>query len=68
MAGRRKNKTSEAIISRDRLSLEQAHSRIDSQMPITEKCDRADIVLDNSSTPEALRQQVDLALTRISMN
>jgi dephospho-CoA kinase len=54
----------ERLIERDRLSLEQAQSRIDSQMPITEKCDRADVVLDNSSTPEALWQQVDLALTR----
>ncbi|MBW4623606.1 MAG: dephospho-CoA kinase [Cyanosarcina radialis HA8281-LM2] len=58
----------ERLIARDRLSLEQARSRIDSQMPITDKCERADVVLDNSSTPEALWQQVDLALTTRSID
>ena len=49
------------MIERDRLSLEQAQSRINSQLPLAEKVDRADVVLDNSSTPEALLKQVDLA-------
>jgi dephospho-CoA kinase len=52
----------ERLIARDRLTLEQAQSRIDSQMPIADKCDRADVVLDNSSTLEALCKQIDLAL------
>lgn len=51
------------LMQRDRLSIEQARARIDSQMPIEEKCDRADVVLDNSSTLEALLKQVDAAVT-----
>lgn len=47
------------LIKRDRLTLEQAQARITSQMPIQEKCDRADVILDNSSTLEALLKQVD---------
>ena len=53
----------ERLMQRDRLTLEQAQARINSQMPIEEKCDRADIVLDNSSTLEALLKQVDAAFT-----
>lgn len=47
---------------RDRLSLEQAQTRINNQLPLPEKMARADVVLDNSSTLEALLKQVDLAL------
>lgn len=50
------------IMERDRLSPEQAQARINNQLPLPEKVARANIVLDNSSTPEALLQQVDLAL------
>jgi dephospho-CoA kinase len=50
------------IQQRDRLSFEQINSRIDSQMPIDQKIDRADRVLDNSSTLEALLDQIDTAL------
>jgi len=49
----------ERLIIRDRLTLEQAQARINSQMEITKKKVQADIVLDNSSTPEALYRQVD---------
>ena len=52
------------LIHRDNLTVEQAQARINSQMPISEKCDRADVVLDNSSTLEDLRQQVDLAIKK----
>ncbi|MBE9177445.1 dephospho-CoA kinase [Oculatella sp. LEGE 06141] len=47
---------------RDRLTVEQIQARIDSQLPIAEKRRRADVILDNSSTLEALQQQVDAAL------
>ncbi|MFB8791953.1 MAG: dephospho-CoA kinase [Potamolinea sp.] len=47
---------------RNRLNLEQAIARINSQLPLSEKVARADVVLDNSSTPEALLYQVDVAL------
>ena len=50
------------LIKRSRLTLEQATARINSQMPIEEKIARADVVLDNSSTLEALLNQVDAAL------
>lgn len=57
----------ELIQKRDRLSLEQTRARIDSQMAIDQKIDRADVVLDNSSTLEALLAQVDAALGRAKM-
>ncbi len=50
------------IIERDRFSPEQAQIRINNQLPLSEKVARADVVLDNSSTAEALLEQVDLAL------
>lgn len=54
----------ERLVARDRLSFEQAVSRIHSQMPIEEKCHLADVVLDNSSTQDYLLRQVDVALSR----
>ena len=50
------------LMQRENLTLEQAQVRIQSQMPITEKRDRADVILENSSTIEALIQQIDRAL------
>lgn len=50
------------LIERDRLTTEAAEARINSQMPIEEKCDRADIILNNSSTLKALLEQVDAAI------
>lgn len=47
------------LIKRDGLSLEQAEARINSQMSLEEKCQMADVVLDNSSSLEKLLQQVD---------
>jgi dephospho-CoA kinase len=47
---------------RDRLSTEQAQVRLNSQLPLQEKVARANVVLDNSSTPKGLLKQVDLAL------
>lgn len=51
------------LMQRNNLTLDEAKARINSQMSLEEKCDRADIVLDNSSTLEALFKQVDAALT-----
>ncbi len=50
------------LMQRDQLTLEQAQARINSQMPIQEKCDRADVILDNSSSLEVLLKQIDVAL------
>ena len=52
----------ERVVGRDRISPQAAQARIDSQMPLTEKVALADVILDNSSTEEALLQQVDDAL------
>lgn len=52
----------ERLQQRDRLSLEQIQARINSQMAIEKKIARADVVINNSSTPEVLYQQVDAAL------
>ncbi len=50
------------LMQRENLTLEQAQVRIKSQMPIQEKCDRADIVLDNSASLDQLFAQIDHAL------
>ncbi len=54
----------ERLMQRAKLTKAAAQARIDSQMPMTEKCDHADLVLDNSSTREALLQQIDAAMSR----
>lgn len=53
----------ERLMQRNNLTLEQAKARINSQMPLSEKCQKADVVLDNSSTLEHLYKQVDAALS-----
>lgn len=50
------------MIERDSLSVEQALFRINSQLSLQEKVARADVILDNSSTPKDIFQQVDLIL------
>jgi dephospho-CoA kinase len=50
------------LMRRDGLTLDQATARIASQMPIEEKRDRADVLLDNSGSPAALLAQVDAAI------
>ena len=47
---------------RESLSLEAAQARISSQMSLEEKCDRASLVLDNSSRKESLFNQIDAAM------
>ncbi|MCU0547922.1 MAG: dephospho-CoA kinase [Leptolyngbya sp. Prado105] len=54
------------LMQREKLSREQAEARIQSQMPIQEKRDRADVVLENSTSLEALLNQVDQAVDRQS--
>lgn len=50
------------VTARDRLSAAQARERIASQMPLAAKMKRADRVLDNSGTQDALYAQIDRAL------
>lgn len=44
------------------LSLEQAQARIDSQMPLSQKCQQADVILDNSGDTESLFKQIKAVL------
>ncbi|MGK7875211.1 MAG: dephospho-CoA kinase [Xenococcaceae cyanobacterium] len=50
------------LIERDRLTEQQAIARINSQLTIEKKAAAADVVLDNSSTLDALLKQIDAAL------
>ncbi|MEA5594121.1 dephospho-CoA kinase [Rivularia sp. UHCC 0363] len=52
----------ERLMQRNQLTLEQAQARISSQMPLSEKIHKANIVLDNSSSLETLLQQIDIAI------
>jgi dephospho-CoA kinase len=47
------------LIARNHLSLEDAQSRIDAQIPLKEKCEQADYVLDNSANKDNLYSQID---------
>ena len=47
------------LLARDKTMSEgEAHARIDAQMPLAEKCARADVVIDNSGTKEETRDYV----------
>ncbi len=50
------------LMQRDGLTLTQAEDRIASQTSIEQKCDWADVVLDNSTTASVLLAQVDAAI------
>jgi dephospho-CoA kinase len=52
------------LMHRDGLTQEQAQARIDSQWSLKEKCDRADVAINNSTDLKNLYGQVDAALTR----
>lgn len=52
----------ERLMNRNHLTFEQAQMRINSQMPLAEKVQRGDRLLDNSSTESELFQQVDRLL------
>jgi dephospho-CoA kinase len=52
----------ERLMQRNQLTPEQAQARISSQMPLTEKTKKADIVLNNNSNVDELLQQIDVAI------
>jgi dephospho-CoA kinase len=52
------------LMHRDGLTQEQAQARIDSQWSLKEKCDRADVVINNSTDLKNLYEQVEAALAR----
>lgn len=47
------------LMERDKLDREQASARLASQMPIDKKRERADIIIDNSSTLQYTEAQID---------
>jgi dephospho-CoA kinase len=47
----------ERLMKRNNLSHQEAEERISTQMPLTEKEDYADYIIDNSSTPDNTRRQ-----------
>ena len=55
----------ERLMQRDGLSGDRASARINAQMPIAQKCQKADVVLDNSSTLDSLFLQVDALLLTV---
>ncbi len=52
------------LMARDGLSREDAERRIDAQMPIEEKRKLADVVIDNSGSPEETERQVEAYFSR----
>jgi|JI8StandDraft_2_1071088.scaffolds.fasta_scaffold03575_5 dephospho-CoA kinase len=52
------------LMARNRLSAAQAEARIASQWPMSQKCDRADVVLQNTQSLDYLVTQVDRAAAR----
>jgi dephospho-CoA kinase len=54
------------LMQRNGLSREDALARIAAQMPVAEKCRRADIVIDNSGSLEATRTQVAALWRRLN--
>lgn len=55
----------ERIVARDGISEAAARERLASQLPLAEKQKRADYVLYNNGTPEALGAQVDAVLEKL---
>lgn len=53
----------ERLIARNDLSESAAQSRIDAQMPLSEKCTKANHILDNTTTQENLFRQIDTLLS-----
>lgn len=57
----------ERLMQRDGLSCDRAHARINTQLPIAQKCQKADFVLDNSSTLDSLFLQIDATVKKFEI-
>ncbi len=57
----------ERLAARDGLGREEAIRRIRTQMPLAEKCARADWVIDNSGTPAETRSRVQEIYRRLTV-
>lgn len=52
-------------MDRDHLPEPEAQKRISAQMPLSEKCDRSNFVVDNSATRGETRHQVDKIISNL---
>ena len=57
----------ERLMQRDGLSFDRANARINTQLSLAQKCQQADVVLDNSSTLDSLFLQVDTQVSRFEI-
>jgi dephospho-CoA kinase len=57
----------ERLMQRDGLSFDRANARINTQLSLAQKCQQADVVLDNSSTLDSLFLQVDAQVSRFEI-
>ncbi|MEG4571981.1 dephospho-CoA kinase [Microcoleus sp. N3A4] len=57
----------ERLMQRDGLSYDRANARINAQLPLAQKCQQADVILDNSSTLDSLLVQVDAQVSRFEI-
>lgn len=53
------------LIARDGISEEQARNRIEAQMPLDLKREKADLVIDNSGSLEETKVQFEQVLSRV---
>ncbi|KAG6917315.1 hypothetical protein DXG01_002973 [Tephrocybe rancida] len=53
------------LMNRDSSTREEALSRLNSQLPITDKVAYADVVIDNSGTPQELSAQIDAFVEKL---
>lgn len=53
------------LMDRNHLTVDQAETRIAAQMPLAQKKQHADIVIDNNGDRQKLRQQVEAVLKRL---
>ncbi|MBD1827718.1 dephospho-CoA kinase [Microcoleus vaginatus GB1-A2] len=57
----------ERLMQREGLSFDRANARINTQLSLAQKCQQADVVLDNSSTLDSLFLQVDAQVSRFEI-
>jgi len=57
----------ERLMQRDGLSCDRALACIQTQLPLAQKCQKADVVLDNSSTLDSLFMQVNAIVSRFEI-
>lgn len=53
------------LMKRDNSTREDASARLNSQLPITEKIKYADVVIDNSGTPQELEREIGAVIKRL---